>query len=217
MTPVTRVVIILSCVVYTLSGANIPVEEECIEEESTETTLTPTTCPYPETEVANVALNKDARQSSTYSEYDAHKAVDGNTSQSFYPERSCTHTTMEPDTPDIWPWLIVDLQDRYVVQYVKLYSRDDSCCAHRYHDLEVRVGDEMEYGLGNQFFKNPVCGHFRGGGFPIGHTFYFNCTACQVGHFVSVQIIDDLRNKTEGNILSICELEVYGYPAMTVK
>ena len=71
----------------------------------------------------NIALNKPATQSSTYSGRTASRAVDGNRNTDYY-KGFCSRTW--DDEP---PWLIVDLQSTYSVREVVLTSvRDPDFC-----------------------------------------------------------------------------------------
>ena len=66
----------------------------------------------------NVALNKPASQSTTYTTWAASGAVDGNT-RSDAEAKSCSHT--QPGKT--LNWLRVDLQGLYVVHSVKITNR----------------------------------------------------------------------------------------------
>ena len=50
------------------------------------------------------------------------RAVDGH-AWSTYKDESCTHTEGAPDSP----WLVVDLEDDYIINYVKIKNRGDCC------------------------------------------------------------------------------------------
>ncbi len=73
----------------------------------------------------NLAVNKQAHQSSTLEpRTTANKAVDGNRDVN-YMHWSCTHTKKEP-----CPWFVVDLLRNYPVSHVKITNRGNhgDCC-----------------------------------------------------------------------------------------
>ena len=71
----------------------------------------------------NLALKKPAWQSSNYSHNGlAHEAVDGDPSNNFLKDYSCTHTQGDPI-----PWWTVDLQGEYLVTEVVITNRGDCC------------------------------------------------------------------------------------------
>lgn len=66
----------------------------------------------------DIAMNKTAEQSSTYAQFVADGAVDGNrgTDQT---KDMCAHT----DSDDTNPWWIVDLQAVYYITTVRILNR----------------------------------------------------------------------------------------------
>ena len=73
------------------------------------------------TVVSNVALNKPAKQSSTFTSgvtYSANLAVDGNNGTDFFVDK-CSHTA----NGDTNPWWLVDLQADYFIKSVRIFNR----------------------------------------------------------------------------------------------
>ena len=87
-------------------------------------------------DVAGAELQKSAtaRQSSTYPEGDAKKAIDGNLEQVFA-KGSVSHTNEEKN-----PWLVVDLGETKEIATIKVFNRGD-CCGDRLKDAIVEVID----------------------------------------------------------------------------
>ena len=72
---------------------------------------------------ANVALNKNAYQSTTYGGGTPGRAVDG-IANSNWGGGSCTHTKLDSE---VSPWWYVDLGDDYVISDVWILNRGDCC------------------------------------------------------------------------------------------
>jgi F5/8 type C domain len=81
-------------------------------------------CAFTASAATNLALGKEAAQSSTWSEPIPHAsaAVDGNRGKSDDQQQSCSRT----GKGDLEPWLSVDLGQQYHVQGVVLTSRGNS-------------------------------------------------------------------------------------------
>lgn len=84
----------------------------------------------------NVALKKDALQSSNYPPAGADRAIDGNTSGNFA-EGSVSHTKTEDN-----PWWEVDLGDSFDIQKITIWNRTDNALEKRLHDYSVVLMDE---------------------------------------------------------------------------
>ena len=82
----------------------------------------------------NLVLKKPAWQSSNYSHDGlAHEAVDGDPSNNFFKDYSCTHTQGDPI-----PWWTVDLQGEYLVTEVVITNRGD-CCGNASDNFWLRL------------------------------------------------------------------------------
>ncbi|XP_055757088.1 uncharacterized protein LOC129835476 [Salvelinus fontinalis] len=147
------------------------------------------------TPAVNLAVKGVATQSSLYGDGQANNAIDGNR-ESNYHKMSCTHTAQETN-----PWWRVDLLDVYRVTAVSITNRGD-CCSERLNDAEIRIGNSLE----NNGINNPRCvvtSHI-----PAGESNTFQCNEMD-GRYVVVVI------PGQNNILTLCEVEVYGTPAAT--
>ncbi|KAK6320842.1 hypothetical protein J4Q44_G00078180 [Coregonus suidteri] len=141
----------------------------------------------------NLALNGVAAQSSLYENHEAYEAIDGKKSTH---HGSCTHTQKDSN-----PWWRVDLLDVYRVTAVTLTNRGD-CCPERLDGAEIRIGNSLE----DNGINNPRCvviSHI-----PAGEAHTFQCNEME-GRYVVVVI----PGRSEW--LTLCELEVYGTPAVT--
>ncbi|XP_071234909.1 uncharacterized protein [Salvelinus alpinus] len=148
------------------------------------------------TPAVNVVVKGVATQSSLYGDGQANNAIDGNR-ESNYHKMSCTHTAQETN-----PWWRVDLLDVYRVTAVSITNRGD-CCSERLNDAEIRIGNSLE----NNGINNPRCvviSHI-----PAGETNTFQCNEMD-GRYVVVVI------PGQNKILTLCEVEVYGTPAVNV-
>lgn len=200
-------------IIFSTSFASTLIEELCDDGP-----IDPPICPFPLDGIPyNVALNQSTEQSTTYKHGgQSSLAVDGNTGQKFWVERTCSHTAEHFVKDETVPWLRVDLGRPHLIQNVVLYPRSDPCCADRYHDIQIRVGNTIEDGLGTVFSKNGLCNELVGGGKKKGEILHFDCPKCLAGRYVSVQIVRDCveckKPDNLPNILSICELQIMGYP-----
>ncbi|XP_059168908.1 uncharacterized protein LOC131950700 [Physella acuta] len=144
----------------------------------------------------NVALNMATWQSSTYADanygpiYVSSKAVDGNSSGDFYKTFTCTHTDNTP-TPSVWG--ITFPQPMLVTRYV-VYNRADG------NEQRLKGFNLVSYNVNNMVV--------------------FNYTDIQQSDRVLVYHITTAGNvgvsyvnitaKQDENILTLCEVEVYG-------
>ncbi|QTD39109.1 discoidin domain-containing protein [Polaribacter batillariae] len=82
----------------------------------------------------NLALNKPATQSSTYTSAEASRAVDGNIDVK-YTNNSVTHTNL-----DAQAWWEVDLGQLADISHIKIFNRLD-CCSDRLTNYHIFVSD----------------------------------------------------------------------------
>ncbi|XP_035862258.1 fucolectin-1-like [Sander lucioperca] len=146
----------------------------------------------------NVALRGKATQSDRYEHAfgSAEAAIDGNRESGFH-SGSCTHTDEESN-----PWWRVDLLESYIVTSVIITNRGD-CCELRINGAEIRIGNSLE----NNGASNPVAGKISSIG--RGKSFTLTFTDRVEGRYVTVVVPGSSK------ILTLCEVEVYGYRAPT--
>ncbi|XP_047672625.1 fucolectin-like [Tachysurus fulvidraco] len=138
---------------------------------------------------ANLALGGIATQSSTYASNNAYYAIDNNkeTNANIHP---CTHTTFEPN-----PWWKVDLLVVYKISNVIITNRGD-CCPERINGAEIHIGSSLI----NNSNNNPSCAVIAS--IPAGASVTYTCN--MQGRYVNIFI------PIAGQVLAICEVEVYG-------
>ncbi|XP_071325144.1 uncharacterized protein [Trachinotus anak] len=146
----------------------------------------------------NVALRGKATQSDRYEHMfgSASNAIDGNRDSTFG-SGSCTHTDEHTN-----PWWRVDLLDTYIINSVIITNRGD-CCEHRINGLRIHIGNSLQ----NNGLSNPVVGMI-----PImgaGESDTLNFTNRVEGRYVTL-VLPGLKK-----MLTVCEVEVYGYRAPT--
>ncbi|XP_065935740.1 uncharacterized protein [Magallana gigas] len=143
----------------------------------------------------NIALGKPAEQSSTFNDYNASYAVDGDNG-TYVGVDKCAVTR----DGDRNPWWSVDLQAVYNITSVRIlssrmdiYGRDFSS---RLRDVTVTVGlTESDV--------NTLCGFFAGPG-TASQPVVIDCSTPPQGRFVKI-------SKTT-EYLSLCEVDVFGVP-----
>ncbi|XP_016348357.1 uncharacterized protein LOC107693463 [Sinocyclocheilus anshuiensis] len=141
----------------------------------------------------NRAVEGAVIQSSTFAGWFAEKATDSN--RGFQQlNTACTSTLNESN-----PWWRLDLHDVYRVSEVVITNRNDSY-AEQINGAEIRIGISLE----NNGSNNPICAVIST--IPAGESYNFSCNG-MVGRYVIVHIPGDWE------ILSLCEVEVYGYLA----
>lgn len=139
--------------------------------------------------MVNIALNKTANQSSTMFLFsNASLAVDGNRDKVFE-HTYCSHTKSETR-----PWWMVDLENVYPVNRIKIVNR--SILGERLHDLNITVT------LGDEDAENKFCTYFGGPG-KDGQELILNCTEQVEGRYVKIQEVKGLEN-----YLTLCEVEI---------
>ncbi|KAJ8290975.1 hypothetical protein GJAV_G00019850 [Gymnothorax javanicus] len=140
----------------------------------------------------NVALERNAVQSSLYGFGYAGKAVDGDRSGVYY-EGSCSHTEAETN-----PWWRVDLQTVHNVDSVSIVNRADGL-SERLNDAEIRIGNSLK----NEGNDNPLCAVILK--VPPRELVSFNCGG-MVGRYINIRL------QGYNRILTLCEVEVYARP-----
>ncbi|XP_035531673.1 uncharacterized protein LOC118338482 [Morone saxatilis] len=160
----------------------IPGERKTLTLCEVEVYATPAVEPLP-----NVALWKQAEQSSTELNGLASYAVSGCRSGSLY--GCCTHTSVQSN-----PWWRVDLLAVHKVSVVSIINRQD-CCSERLLGAQILIGNSPEIND-----KNLRCGTISSVQSTPTHT--FQCGDME-GRYVIVVI------PGEEKILTLCEVEVY--------
>lgn len=145
----------------------------------------------------NVALRGTAAQSISENNIlsAAHNAIDGNRNSDFR-AGSCTLTSAQMS-----PWWRVDLLQSYTITSVTIFNRGD-CCQHRLSGLEIHIGNS----LNNEGLENPKVGTISEGRTGESKLTFTNQVE---GRYVTLTLPGSNR------ILTLCEVEVYGYPAPT--
>ncbi|XP_042279126.1 fucolectin-4-like [Thunnus maccoyii] len=149
----------------------------------------------------NLALRGKATQSrrvqgAPYYAYGAaDNAIDGNRDGDFT-SGSCSHTDQQTN-----PWWRVDLMDSYVITSVVVTNRVD-CCVDRINGAEIHIGNVKDNVTANQ-----VVGVIPS--IPAGVSYTVNVTENVEGRYVTVVLPGPKR------MLTLCEVEVYGYRAPT--
>uniref|UniRef100_A0A671UTP7 Fucolectin-7-like n=1 Tax=Sparus aurata TaxID=8175 RepID=A0A671UTP7_SPAAU len=149
----------------------------------------------------NVALRGKATQSSRYNGGTApfgaaYNAIDGNR-ESDYSTGSCTHTAAQTN-----PWWRVDLLETYIVTSITITNRGD-CCAENLNGAEIYVGNSLQdNGVTNSVVA--VIPHI-----PAGRSLKITLSSRVEGRYVIVFL------PGSGRVLTLCEVEVYGYRAPT--
>ncbi|XP_017164999.1 fucolectin-like [Poecilia reticulata] len=126
----------------------------------------------------------------------ASNAIDGNRNSAFRDE-SCSHTEQQSN-----PWWRVDLLDSYVVTQVIITNRGD-CCEERINGAEIRIGNSIQ----NNGIENPRAATISS--IASGASKATNIPGHVEGRYVTIIISGSEK------ILTLCEVEVYGYRAPT--
>ncbi|XP_028985089.2 uncharacterized protein LOC114843053 [Betta splendens] len=144
----------------------------------------------------NVAMRGKAAQSDRYEHIfgSASNAIDGYPEPHFH-AGSCTHTDEESN-----PWWRLDLLETYIITSITITNRGD-CCAERIRGLQIRIGNSLaNHGLGN-----PIARTLNSADTKMTVTF-----SERVEGRVVTMVLPGVRR-----ILTLCEVEVYGYRAPT--
>ncbi|XP_023132500.2 fucolectin-3 [Amphiprion ocellaris] len=146
----------------------------------------------------NLALRGKATQSirGNHDLSGASNAIDGNR-DSTASHGSCTHTAEESN-----PWWRVDLLESYIITSITVTNRGD-CCAERLNGLSIHVGNSLT----NNGLDNPKAGTIAAAG--LGESVTVNFSDRVEGRYVILALSGEKR------ILTVCEVEVYGYHAPT--
>ncbi|KAI9515402.1 hypothetical protein NQZ68_026136 [Dissostichus eleginoides] len=144
----------------------------------------------------NVALRGKASQSKNlnYVFGSASSAIDGNRENRFF-YGSCSHTDTDSN-----PWWRVDLLEPYIITSIIISNRGD-CSTERLLGAHVHIGNSLD----NNGATNPVVGTI----FTIEALYTMTFTDRVEGRYVTVRI------PGYGKVLTLCEVEVYGYHAPT--
>ncbi|XP_050960417.1 fucolectin-2-like [Labeo rohita] len=146
----------------------------------------------------NLALYGKATQSDLIKnpwsgEGHASNAIDGNHDPDFH-HGSCTATDLQND-----PWWKLDLLDEYVVTSITITNRNE--VPERLDGAEIHIGNSL-LSNGN---SNPLAGKISS--IPGGRSLTFEWKKGISGRYINVVIPGSNR------LLTLCEVEVYGYPA----
>ncbi|XP_067305547.1 uncharacterized protein [Pseudorasbora parva] len=124
----------------------------------------------------------------------ASNAIDGNR-DSYYDHGSCISTEIHED-----PWWRLDLLDKYVVTSITITNRKD-CCSERLDGAEIHIGNSLL----NNGNSNPLAGKISS--IPAGRSLTLKWGKGIAGRYINVFLPGRDR------LLTLCEVEVYGYPA----
>ncbi|TRY57768.1 hypothetical protein DNTS_012034 [Danionella cerebrum] len=130
----------------------------------------------------NIALNKNAVQSSTF----VARPYNGIDNVEMY----CTYTQTQSN-----PWWRLDMRASYSIKEVVFTNRFD-CCSEQNNGAQIRIGNSLQDN-GN---SNPLCAVISN--IPAGGSTSYPCQG-MVGRYVNVVIPGDSRN------LAVCEVKVY--------
>ncbi|XP_007569948.1 fucolectin-1-like [Poecilia formosa] len=147
----------------------------------------------------NVALHGKATQSHRLkSEFsmDANNAIDGNRNSDLT-RGSCTHTGSQAH-----PWWRVDLLESYIITSISVTNRGD-CCSENINGAGIHIGNSLQ----DDGRSNPEVAVIAG--IPSGRTLKITFTSPVNGRYVIVSLPGLNR------VLTLCEVEVYGYRAPT--
>ncbi|XP_033747960.1 uncharacterized protein LOC117332978 [Pecten maximus] len=146
--------------------------------------------------LADIALNKPATQSSVRSEGVAGRAVDGNLNPHY---SGCTHTH---DT-DNNPWWQVDLGGVYSIDHVSVQNR--LFRGYRLKDFIVEISESEADGPDGHRRNSKLCYNYTEDHVPSAELRTLACPTDTVGRY--------LRITKSSSLLTLCEVivEVYGY------
>ncbi|KAM6910476.1 uncharacterized protein FYW49_012415 [Xenentodon cancila] len=146
----------------------------------------------------NVALLGKATQSDQIDSglAAADYAIDGNREPDSR-KGSCSHTDAHTN-----PWWRVDLLESHIISSVIITNRGD-CCSERLNGLEIYIGNSLK----DNGLDNPMVGFISQIG--AGQSYNMIFSNHVEGRYVTLGLRGQQR------ILSLCEVEVYGYPSPT--
>ncbi|XP_060074995.1 fucolectin-3-like [Ylistrum balloti] len=146
--------------------------------------------------LANIAFNKSATQSSTSHYGFAERAVDGNLDPR-YSKRSCSHTKQE----DV-AWWQVDFGGIYTIEQVSIQNRIQS--AWDLADFVIEVSDTTDIGPNSYFLSGRLCYNYTETHVPSGELRTLPCPNNTVGRYLRI-------SKKMGRLM-LCEVIVDGKP-----
>ncbi|XP_067456694.1 uncharacterized protein [Thunnus thynnus] len=126
----------------------------------------------------------------------AYNAIDGNRDSNF-PAGSCSSTTKQTN-----PWWRVDLLESYVVNAIVITNRGD-CCADMINGAEILVGKTLHH----TDARDPVVAVISS--IAAGRSHIITLEKHVEGRYVTVFL------PGSGRVLTLCEVEIYGYRAPT--
>ncbi|XP_014831727.1 fucolectin-4-like [Poecilia latipinna] len=149
----------------------------------------------------NLALRGKATQSNRLkgewdSFVDASNAIDGNRNPDLT-QGSCTHTGKQS-----FPWWRVDLLESYILTSISVTNRGD-CCSENINGAEIHVGNSLQ----DHGTSNPMVAVISR--IPLGRTLKITFSGHVEGRYVTV------LQPGLNQVLTLCEVEVYGYHAPT--
>ncbi|KAI0235237.1 hypothetical protein LSAT2_014282 [Lamellibrachia satsuma] len=151
----------------------------------------------------NIAWNRPAYQTSVWGHCTANLAVDGNPDGNFN-AGSCTATLTTG-----YPWWAVDFGTERIVSKVKISNRQDHLYS-RLHDFTVGLTDTLPTTTtGPDMSPHQVCVIYNGV-FPAA-AMTLMCKHFPRGRYLFIQI-----NGLKGELLTLCEVEVYCDPVNVV-
>ena len=162
-----------------------------------------------QSKIDNVALGKDASQSSNYETNVASRAVDGNTDGNLA-NNSVTHTQAGPSE-----WWLVDLGDNFSIKTINIWTRTD-CCDWRLSNFYVLVSDQpfISTDLTTTLAQSGVSNYFVSGMAGKPTTISINRT----GRYIRVQLTSDALSLAEVEVMANTKpattLSVIAEPAM---
>ncbi|XP_064643560.1 uncharacterized protein LOC135497657 [Lineus longissimus] len=152
--------------------------------------------------LVDLALHKPAMQFDTAYGGVASRAVDGVINQN-YGARHCTCTNVNTRDRVNKNWWAVDLSKKSSIHTVVVYNRAD-CCGNRLANFDVVVSDRRPApGRKLVYSRSEVCAHKTGAVRQGGHE-AFRCQ--RDGRYVAIV-------QSRANYLTLCEVEVLGYPS----
>lgn len=163
-------------------------------------------CPAPDMlvcQMGEIATGKAAYQSSTHggagscSAFIADLVLDGNTDTDFFRSCSCSHTV----SLNANQWLVVDLQDMYIIHHLTIYNRGD-CCGSRLYDFSVAVGSDFSEATFNPIGYGDLC-KFVPGARANGEIIEVTCNEPLHGRYVAIYM-------AHVGHLHLCEVQIMG-------
>jgi len=152
------------------------------------------------TDSINLALNKEATQSSLAYDGNAAYAVDGNTDGT-YQNASVTHTETEEQ-----PWWQVDLGSIEYISHINIFNRTDSCCTSRLSDFYVLVSNAPinSTDLNENLNQDNITSYYFGPA--VDGSIVLNIELA--GRYVRVQLVspDESLNLAEVEVMSEMEI-----------